>query len=379
MNSFSKTHTQIAKGIAILMMLYHHLYVVPERIDNNFFSLIDQFIPNAQITIAVFCKLCVCIYVFLSGFGLYHSLKNKKSLLDMYKNIGVRLINFLITFIVIYLLFVTVGMINNTFSTDWKHFLLGLFTLELGYFNNTWWFVNAYIVLLIISPLFVYLFCNKHWIKKIIVICILPTIYLLGKVFISIFGENLITIIYFKYFEDFPLILTLLIGVICAKYNIYEKILSIFDNIKNKRTKIIVRTTTMVIALILSIFLRIITTTEALDIYYDFIIAPVFVFSITTILYDIKLNKIFILFGNHSTVMWLTHAFLCYTYAKSLVCMPYYSELIYLWFIFLSLLTSYLVNLILVPLNNFIQKKPHKLSYKGYFTFIKLQKHSNNV
>ena len=80
MSTFTKEHTQIAKGVAILMMLYHHLYIIPERINNNFFSLIDQVIPNAQSTIAVFCKLCVCIYVFLSGYGLYHSLKKQKSL-----------------------------------------------------------------------------------------------------------------------------------------------------------------------------------------------------------------------------------------------------------------------------------------------------------
>ena len=84
MTTFTKRHTQIAKGVAILLMLYHHLFVIPERISVEHFSLLDAVLPNAQITIATFCKLCVCIYIFLSGFGLYHQYKSK-SLFAMYK------------------------------------------------------------------------------------------------------------------------------------------------------------------------------------------------------------------------------------------------------------------------------------------------------
>ena len=163
MNHFTKTHTQITKGITILMMLFHHLFIIPERLHYDFLSLLDKIIPNELIAIAIFCKLCVCIYVFLSGYGIYHSLKNKATLLAMYKDICIRFIKFWTTFIVVYLLFIPIGMFFNVFSTNWKHFVLGLFGLELGFFNNTWWFINAYIILLFVAPLFIYFFSKNHF------------------------------------------------------------------------------------------------------------------------------------------------------------------------------------------------------------------------
>ena len=38
--TFTKKHTDIAKGIAILLMVYHHLFVIPERIGGNYVSLL---------------------------------------------------------------------------------------------------------------------------------------------------------------------------------------------------------------------------------------------------------------------------------------------------------------------------------------------------
>lgn len=374
MNYFTKQHTQIAKGIAILMMLYHHLYILPERIEVDYFSLIDCIIPNAQITIAIFCKLCVCIYVFLSGYGLYHSLKKCDSLLNMYKKICIRAAKFWVSFVVIYLLFVTVGMFFGVFDVGWKHFVLGIFTLELGYFNNTWWFVNAYIILLFVIPLFVYLFSDKHLAKRIIVIGIYPLVYLLGRTFIYFFGSNVILECYFWYLENYELVLTLFVGVLCARFQIYERILQMFEIIPNIKHRKIIRTFIMLIVLALAITLRIIIVKDIADMRFDFIIAPLFVFAISTIIYDLKHYSIVVLCGNHSTNMWLTHAFLCYTYAQALVFLPYFSELVFIWFIVLSLIISYLTNLVLVPVDNYLYSKPHKFSFDGYFTFIKLKK-----
>ena len=44
MNNFTIKHTQIAKGIAILLMLYHHLFVMPDRIRSEYFSVLNTFV-----------------------------------------------------------------------------------------------------------------------------------------------------------------------------------------------------------------------------------------------------------------------------------------------------------------------------------------------
>lgn len=126
--------------------------------------------------------------------------------------------------------------------------------------------------------------------------------------------------------------------------------------------------------MITSILFRIFVTRSIVDMRFDFIVVPLFVFSTSTLIYHSKIKKVLVLFGEHSTNIWLTHAFLCYTYFQSLVFLPYYSELVFLWFIILSLFTSYIVNLIITPINNLLYSKEHRLSYNGYLTFIKHKK-----
>lgn len=38
--SFTKEHTAVAKGIAILVMFYHHLFVIEERIHCDYIPLL---------------------------------------------------------------------------------------------------------------------------------------------------------------------------------------------------------------------------------------------------------------------------------------------------------------------------------------------------
>lgn len=64
----SKRDTQILKGIGIMLMLIHHLFSSPASIELyddiaiNGVGLVNQ--------IGVFSKLCVSIFVFISGYGL---------------------------------------------------------------------------------------------------------------------------------------------------------------------------------------------------------------------------------------------------------------------------------------------------------------------
>ena len=101
---FTKEHTKIAKGIAILFMVYHHLFVIPERLNNNYISVINLLGYNFQSILANFAKICVCIFVFCSGIGLYYSLIELNSLRDMYKKVlvhGLKLMMNYLYFIVI--------------------------------------------------------------------------------------------------------------------------------------------------------------------------------------------------------------------------------------------------------------------------------------
>ncbi len=149
-------------------------------------------------------------------------------------------------------------------------------------------------------------------------------------------------------------------GMICAKYNVYGKLLNFFYNKIN--IKII-----SIIALIISVVIRVIFSNTATSMNVDFIVVPIFVFAVTTLLYDTSISKFFILMGKHSTNIWLSHTFWCYYFWQPLVFLPYISTAIYLWLVLLSLGTSFIINLLYVPFSNLVFSKEHRLSYKGYF------------
>lgn len=70
--------SNVLKGIVILIMLWHHLFLRPEYND-----IVIHGHSIAQ-EIAIMCKVCVAIFVFVSGYGLTEKLvlapkqRNKK-------------------------------------------------------------------------------------------------------------------------------------------------------------------------------------------------------------------------------------------------------------------------------------------------------------
>lgn len=71
---FSKKDTNIVKGVAIIAMLFHHCYVT----NINFKAhgvLFAPFSKETVVTLSLWAKVCVGIFVFLSAYGITISLK----------------------------------------------------------------------------------------------------------------------------------------------------------------------------------------------------------------------------------------------------------------------------------------------------------------
>jgi uncharacterized membrane protein len=79
--NYSRNDTNIAKGIAVILLLNHHLFFLvkdaPPLI--NGFSFV-YFFANVS-------KVCVAIFVFLSGYGLSKSWKDESLLLFLKKRL----------------------------------------------------------------------------------------------------------------------------------------------------------------------------------------------------------------------------------------------------------------------------------------------------
>lgn len=365
-NIFSKEHTMVAKGIAICMMLYHHLFVIPERISCDYTALLDIIFPNAQHYLAVMCKMCVCIYVFLSGYGLYRALSGK-TFLCMCKQVCIRILKFMLIYVVVYVLFVPVGMFTGYYQMDIAALAKGIFGLgNISGFNNTWWFVNVYITILLIVPFIVKFLDKGPLVKRITAVLGIFLIYGVNRFVNEKLIVNYFYVYYLSNMSLWPVMMTLFVGCVCGRYPIYEKMLQFFDKIQN----VMIRQRVVVVAMSLmalsTIAARMVLIKNATDMKLDFIIVPIFVFSAVSALRRSRLWDFLIILGKHSTVMWLSHAFLCYTYAQKIVFLPFYSELVFVWFLVLSFCISIVIYLVLIPINNLLFSDKHRLSFRGY-------------
>lgn len=364
--TFTKDHTQIAKGIAILLMLYHHLFVFSGKIHCDYFSVTNIFGINIQTHIAYFCKICVCIFVFLSGLGLYESLKKQNTHIGTtYKKLVTKALHFLVNYWVIFLIFIPIGLYMGVYNFDIRKIILAFIGIKTSRFNGEWWFVSQYIALLFLFPCFNYILSKATIKRKAFVVSIYALFYIINYLIRYIFPNFYYFKLYFdSYFnamENVPLILAFFAGMICAKYDVYGLLVSFFNQ-KNMNIK-----TVAVWGILIALGLRFYLSDSASKKDTDFLLVPLFIFSLTTLIYETKLQNLFCFLAKHSTNMWLTHTFWCYYFWQPIVFAPYLSPLIYIWLVILSVITSYVVNIIYVPLSNLLFSKEHKLSYKGYF------------
>jgi len=253
---FNKNNTLSLKGIAIIMMLFHHLFRKEALfIDHNvsFFPFGQEFIVELSATF----KICVSIFAFITGYGLLVSLKklevnyswNQK---QIGKWIGKRLLKTLSGFWVIALLTYTIcqvidGRTGQIFFKD--NILYGAMQMILDFlglskllgtatFAGTWWYMSIAILFIFSVPIFVKLFKKYGYTKTIIAVIVLPRI--IGWKYVN---SDYITFL-------FPLLL----GIIFAQNNLMIKIANfkIHPNIYiSKLLKFIIETVIIVFIYIL--------------------------------------------------------------------------------------------------------------------------------
>jgi fucose 4-O-acetylase-like acetyltransferase len=161
---FSKRDTSIVKGVAIVLLLNHHLFFQhPE---------IGPFIHGISLTwtVSFASKVCVAIFVILSGYGLNESVKK---CFTSWRSFYIKhLSRLLLNYWLVFLLFVPPGLFifGRSFSSVYGNHvpakllinLLGLSWLlgDQPTYLGTWWFVTLVIVYYIMFPIFRVIICN---------------------------------------------------------------------------------------------------------------------------------------------------------------------------------------------------------------------------
>lgn len=162
----NKDNSLMLKGVGILLMLVHHLFYsewsqpLYDDITIHGVGVVNQ--------LGVFCKLCVAVFIFVSGYGLAVSTPKDIKLKDFYWH---RFKKLWLNYWYIWLIFVPISVFvfGRTFTDAYGNHAIAKAILEffgfakmfgvMGY-NPTWWFYNCIIILYLIFPLL-----NKYLFK----------------------------------------------------------------------------------------------------------------------------------------------------------------------------------------------------------------------
>lgn len=333
--SFSLQHTQVAKGIASLMLLYHHLL----RPGNKFTKLLKNELIIFGIDLrkysATFFKITTCTYTFLSGIGIYYSLIKFKNIKDMYKKCFRNFLRLMIIFWIILLLAYPKGLKTGLFNLKYST-LISCFFADYNKKGN-WWYIRMHFALLIYSPMFIRLFQDINYKSKIFPFLIFYFFYSIIKTFqyfYKIKGFEKIFFDYFNYFSQIDIILSFLTGILSAKYNV----MAFFNNDKIESFYY------SLFSIFSSIFIRCNLIIYEGSTKIDFFIVPMFILPFTSLIFENKvLSKILKLFGKHSTNFWFIHGYFYENYFIRLLAYPKYSLLCYVWLVILTLISSYII------------------------------------
>jgi len=146
----NRNTTNALQGLAILFMVFHHLFIT---ISSNPFivpvfginsSILEQFMASTG-------KLCVPLFMLLSGYGFSRSNLSDKRLVTSLKRYSLRLLWFLISFwvaiiatVILFLLFQQPIPLHG--PGNW---FLTMFGLDVT-LNGTWWYVPVYAMVLLL-------------------------------------------------------------------------------------------------------------------------------------------------------------------------------------------------------------------------------------
>lgn len=164
--TLSREDTNVLKGLALLLLLAHHLFYINDGQYNDM-HIIGRY--NLVQTIGYSSKICVAIFVFLSGFGL--SVKYQRVVsIEKKRFYAERFTKLYINYWIIWLLFMPISLIifgpslHQAYGSMIPVKLLLDFTglinvIGLYGYNPTWWFYSCIILLYAFFP-FIHA-CNR--------------------------------------------------------------------------------------------------------------------------------------------------------------------------------------------------------------------------
>ena len=340
---FSREDTKIFKGVAIILMVYHHLFYFPERIGYEVsYETIGQ-IAGVNVTywLALIGNVCLAMFLFLGGYGTYLSCEKTDKICSVIKQKTFNLYQIywkvLIPFAVI---FWAKGWLN--FALSGRDVFLNLMALKVS-FCAEWWFLTPYLLLMICYPPF-HLFYRKyrHLKADILILFIID-----GLVWEQYHIQENTSLVHFRddlWYENAKRVMqqmpAFVLGCFFAKYNLLNKLIEVF--LKYKISWLIGAEYLILWMVIRCLANDIINYPDKIVVYDSFWmpIMAVMVWGVVRLKYAVWLKQLLRYIGQYSTVIWLTHTLFAYSLCKKLIFYPKYPIFIVAETILICILTA---------------------------------------
>lgn len=320
----SKEDSKLLQGIAVCLMVFHHLFAFPERIFVPFSFVLNFSFLNIETMIAYFGRICVAVFAFTSGYGMRKGVRDVSQyrILSGYKNMASRLWNFAQRFWAVFLVFIGLGLITHAYPWQPMQLLKGFFGQSYAY-NAEWWYIGEYLRFLLLFPLLM-------WGLKLLN-------RLSDPIRSVVFTVLVLALCAALWYLNHPYIICFLLGIYFASVPVFEYL-----------EKGLFRHTILSIVVSLgALGVAFLSRTYLLGPNYDVIHVSIFVFGFVGLLKCNFIRKIFgfvlHLPGKYSTYIWLTHTFFGYYLFQKITFFPRYSLLIFLWCMVLSIVSGWIL------------------------------------
>lgn len=328
---FNIEDTQCVKGIAILLLLYYHLFHdvnVVQQFGVKFF------IPETVTKMLVgYGNICVAVFLFLSAYGMTKKLlAGKESIGKRYcysvKRLLVLILHFVLMFISVNALWFWKFDYASAYGAG-KQGILFLLTDALGLAQifgtptlcETWWYMEIAIICIVIMPLLVKAVEKLNW-KLLVIALVLPVILTLPKDFL-------------RYY------LVMVLGCVAAEGNWLEKLHA-------GRVPKWARVLICLVLLAFSVILRQnYMVFETFAYVLDAPIALLIVYAVYEMVPGKSIpGRVVGFLGKHSMNIYFVHTFFYMILWRDYIYKPKYGILIYLCLVAVSLVYSVLLELI---------------------------------
>lgn len=304
----SKEDTASVKGIAILFMLWHHLFLnVPDY-------------GTLTHSMAIVAKVCVALFLFVSGYGLtkqYVGLE-KRNVQTTIRFLLRRFVNFYLPFWFCFVLVVVIGNIcGYTFYDAYpasrntlKCVILDFFG-QMGYdsYLGPWWFNKMIIQLYLVFPLLYLMLYNQYT----------AIVGLIAIVLVQLFTKRIPGNLFFIVEGGLP---SFYLGMIVSRFRV-------FPEIWKKDQKIALALVAALTGVALSLLLLKVIKNPYHAVLMRALLALCIVFALKS--FEGRVSSVFGFVGKYATIMYLTHV-LIIILLPGIVYYPKYSVLIFLFF-----------------------------------------------